>query len=852
MYGQMSAKTKTLTKLLNSVTHRTAKTLTSSAVTSAAGQDVNLNSYVQLKNAVNSSPNKPFKSKKSKLPSVLALESNRIETSRSLAESARALNKQLSLIMCEDTDLEELEESDEGPIQMLNEPWSKTSSQMNISLHRRERSRARKKEWTFKSTQGNRFGRLVKMCTQKLGANGTIQVFGKLHRETGLKEFNTMIEFCIEQARNTEDEGVALEEFHRAYMVFETMRERGFEIGEVTYGRFLMFIIDMGMVEEFHFFCDSIKKENPKSLIRLAYYEMLLWIRVGDEDKIQNLIANTRDNDESNFNESYLVALLEADRHKEVLMLLEAIDMKKVSSTENMESIFKLLGRLKMEFHAKKFIQELKAEGKGGEHLLNLIYNYTMSIPNLQAEDIVVKFKSLQAELKIASSSVAYGKLIKTCCDSLEVHLAIDLVDSMLEDGLVVPISTVNSILTACHTSCDYNLVHRIYSMIIDHNIKSNADTFTVMISLCVKMKDFDGAYEMIKDAEKLKIKRSAGMYNAIMSGYFRHKNFNKGLMVLKQMDASGIAPDSHTFSYIIGNCNSEEDIIKYREELLDAEVTPTKHVFMALINAYAACGLFEKAKQILSDKAIPAKYSNEIKSVLVSALAVNGQIADALEVYDEIKQVAANLEPKSIICLIEHLQSEGELSRLLQLLSQLQDSELWDEGCARIILYCVRHKLLDSAVDLLKQRTEKFSTDEMVLEVIFDEVFCQIAEMEPTDVQFGLDLLQAIKEDIGIRPSRKSLDFLLSACVSAKDLERSYLVWKEYETAGLPYNVLTSVRMYQALLASGAYKAAKSLLENISDDDPHVRCVLEACRDTFGKASSVESKRRKKKNKRK
>lgn len=33
----------------------------------------------------------------------------------------------------------------------------------------------------------------------------------------------------------------------------------------------------------------------------------------------------------------------------------------------------------------------------------------------------------------------------------------------------------------------------------------------------------FDGAYEMIKDAEKLKIKRSAGMYNAIMSGYFRH-----------------------------------------------------------------------------------------------------------------------------------------------------------------------------------------------------------------------------------------------------------------------------------------------------------------------------------------
>lgn len=74
-------------------------------------------------------------------------------------------------------------------------------------------------------------------------------------------------------------------------------------------------------------------------------------------------------------------------------------------------------------------------------------------------------------------------------------------------------------------------------------------------------------------------------------------------------------------------------------------------------------------------------------------------------------------------------------------------------------------------------------------------QVFSQIAETEPLDVQFGLDLLEAIKEN-GIQPSRRSLDFLLSACVFAKDLERSYIVWEEYQNAGLPYNVLTSVRL--------------------------------------------------------
>lgn len=55
---------------------------------------------------------------------------------------------------------------------------------------------------------------------------------------------------------------------------------------------------------------------------------------------------------------------------------------------------------------------------------------------------------------------------------------------------------------------------------------------------------------------------------------------------------------------------------------------------------------------------------------------------------------------------------------------------------------------------------------------------------------------------------------------------------------------------MYQALLASGAHKAAKILLENISDDDPQVCGVLKACQKTFGKTPSASSKGKKKKNK--
>nr|GMD03656.1 pentatricopeptide repeat-containing protein At4g04790, mitochondrial-like [Ipomoea batatas] len=97
------------------------------------------------------------------------------------------------------------------------------------------------------------------------------------------------------------------------------------------------------------------------------------------------------------------------------------------------------------------------------------------------------------------------------------------------------------------------------------------------------------------------------------------------------------------------------------------------------------------------------------------------------------------------------------------------------------------------------------YNDDEVAREVLFDEVFCRIAEKEPRTMHFGWNLLQAIKKDIGLRPSRKCLDFLLSACISAKDLLTCFKIGKEYIEVGLPHNSLSYLRMYQALLALGS-----------------------------------------------
>ncbi|KAL2476241.1 Pentatricopeptide repeat-containing protein [Abeliophyllum distichum] len=767
-------------------------------------------------------------------------------------ESGKQLSSEASTLLYDGLDLDWDDESEDvQPLgKVLNLPWLSRMSNNDISLRRKKISRERKQKWVFKNTQTSRFDRLVKMCATKLGTDATLELFGRLGRETGLKEYNALISLCIQKARDANDEEVSLEQIYKGYQLFKTMKEMGFKIVESTYAQFLTYLIDFGMVEEFCFFCDLIKDENPDSLPRLAYYEMRLWISVNNEAKIQELLRSAvADNaeDKYSFQENLLLALCESDRKEDILLLLETFDITKVTSVEGRVSIFKLLAKLSLESFAVDFILALKRSDAdiGAENISKLICEYAISIPNLAVEDIIDKFKTSHAKLDVLPTSTQYEKLIRYSCEFLKVHEALNMVDEMVEAGLTLSLDTFHSILEACDQSCDYNLVHQIKSMICHHDLKPNNETFRMMIILFVKMKDFQGAYGVMNDLEKMNLTPTVHMYNAIMAGYFREKNTCSGRHVLKQMEEADVKPDSATFSYLISNSNCEEDIIKFYNEMCNSGVQPTKPVFMALINAYAACGQFEKAKQVILDERIPVKSLNEIKSVLVSALASHGQLSDAFKMYEGIKEARSNLHPKAIACLIEHLQSEGELDVLLQLLEELNDSHYWVDTCFKVISYCVRHEHLRSIVDLLKQLKDNFDSDELATETLFDEVFCLIVEKEATDMQFGLSLLKAIKTELGVRPSRKSLDFLLSACVNAKDIKTSFVIWKEYELAGLSYNVLSYLRMYQALLASGDRKSAANILSKIPRDDPHVCCVIKACQQTYKSACvRVEKKR--------
>ncbi|XP_013700112.1 pentatricopeptide repeat-containing protein At4g21880, mitochondrial-like isoform X2 [Brassica napus] len=710
------------------------------------------------------------------------------------------------------------------------------SGKLPPSTKKQHVARGRLQFETFKKNQSQLMKKLSKGCARKLGQETTFEVLFKMGKEAGEREYNARIQVCVENARRSNDAEYVLDQVGKAIEYLKEMRQGGFSIKEGTYGPFFRYLVDMEMVEEFQIFKEFIREASPESVERLVYYEMLLWIQVNDEEKIREL-CNTVDYGGrislSTLQEYHLVALCEKDRKEDLQKLLEIVDITKVSSPEVLKSVFEYLGNSLLEAVAMKLLLELRDSGEV-ETVSNLIFSYASCIPNSTVDDAILKFNNLHEELDIVPSSSSYEKLVNHLCGSNEVATALDVVENMCEEGLEISENILHSLLDAIAQILEFDLVQRIHSIMSNKCVKPNSETFRRSISLCIRIKDFEGAYNMLGNLKNFNLAPNSSMYNSIMAGYFREKNVNKALMVLKEMKEADVKPDSVTFSYLINYCDQEEAIAEYYKEMKEAGVQASKHIYMSLIKAYASCKQFEKAKQVLMDQDVPTKDHNELKSVLIHALASNGNITDALSIYEEMKEAGCHVDPKTIITLIDHADSNEELATLAQLAHELNDSKYWIDGLFKIVLFAVRNNKSCSILDLLKETKNDLSKDDIALEYWLEEVFRSIAETEPSDVKLGLDLLGFMKEELGLCPSRKCLDFLLHACVNAKDKQTALVVWKEYQFAELPYNVLNYLRMYQVLVAAGDSKSAKEIASKIPKDDRDVKCIIKESRVVF------------------
>nr|XP_011461612.1 PREDICTED: pentatricopeptide repeat-containing protein At4g04790, mitochondrial-like isoform X2 [Fragaria vesca subsp. vesca] len=314
----------------------------------------------------------------------------------------------------------------------------------------------------------------------------------KCERSETLKECNQMIKRCIQRAGIATNETGSATQMEAALIIFKSMKDWGLPLEEETYGPLLEYLIDKQMLDYFHNFLEVIENENPSSCSRIRHYQKLFLRKQYDKLVQEQYDAFVSyDGDPKSLlpepTEDILLVLCGSGQTKDFVQLLDSTDITKFSSVD-VARVSRCFERLLLESTAEKVLLEFKACDCAAGNTSILIYRYVLGIPNLTVEDVMSKFKNLHRKLEVTPSSVSYEKLIIYCCDSLEVHVALELVDEMIELGMTCSLETLHSILQASTENCDFNLVLQIHYAISRRNLKPNSETFRRMIDLCVRV----------------------------------------------------------------------------------------------------------------------------------------------------------------------------------------------------------------------------------------------------------------------------------------------------------------------------------------------------------------------------
>ncbi|KAH9318724.1 hypothetical protein KI387_020493, partial [Taxus chinensis] len=156
------------------------------------------------------------------------------------------------------------------------------------SLRRKELSRERKKRRVIKTMQEHRFGELIKTYGKRIDGEVTLDILGRLGRESGVREYNAMIQVCVNKAEEAADEDESLKQLCTAFRVFERMREEGRVPDRFSYMPLIDYVANKGMVKEFRCLVQQMEKDDV-DYWETGYFEMVLWINDGNKDEVAGL-----------------------------------------------------------------------------------------------------------------------------------------------------------------------------------------------------------------------------------------------------------------------------------------------------------------------------------------------------------------------------------------------------------------------------------------------------------------------------------------------------------------------------------------------------------------------------------
>ncbi|XP_057833042.2 pentatricopeptide repeat-containing protein At1g11290, chloroplastic [Cryptomeria japonica] len=219
---------------------------------------------------------------------------------------------------------------------------------------------------------------------------------------------------------------------------------------------------------------------------------------------------------------------------------------------------------------------------------------------------------------------------------------ALETFKEMQSAGVKPNSTTTASILSACARMGVLEQGMDIHQSITERQFLSDVVIATALVDMYAKCGSIEKAHELF---DKM-IQRDTVSWNAMIVGYAQNGFVEKALETFKQMELSGVKPNSTTFSSILPACakmGALEQGIYIHQSITEGGLLSDVVVVSALVDMYAKCGSIDKACELFGK--MPQR--NVVSwNAMILGYAQNGLVEKALETFKQMQ--LAGVKPDS------------------------------------------------------------------------------------------------------------------------------------------------------------------------------------------------------------
>lgn len=256
-------------------------------------------------------------------------------------------------------------------------------------------------------------------------------------------------------------------------------------------------------------------------------------------------------------------------------------------------------------------------------------------------------FRSLKLAFPSSSSKgTIFSMLIKACLQRKQTGLAMELYEEMDQDSSICcHLVTYNTLIDAFARAGDMAAVGKVFTSMSARGVEPDLIT-----------------------------------YSTVIKGYCVRGDLEAGIRLLGRMRQKGIEPDAVLYNSLLDGC-AHQQLRKLTEKVLaDMEgpggIAPSNYTLSILVKLYGRCKDMDKLFEVV--ESYPAEYgfklNAKVYTCLMSALISNGQLTQALEVFQKMKDAGSAPDAKTYQTILSGCLRQGSISSAVMLVNAALD----------------------------------------------------------------------------------------------------------------------------------------------------------------------------------